>query len=169
MWVGASTQPSPESIGQSGAFQQYSFASIGSAEGAYVTSVSASFALLVASGLAIVGGAAFFYIRPLRHPAVIVASSLLLIGIAFNWPALALFGGQAAVMVIIVLIVARILQLPFLRRRGRRRAPRRSAGLSGAAGLQGSSRLRTEAALAVSPSTTANVGRSLPVGTSDLQ
>ena len=168
MWAGASMQPSLEAIGQAGAFRQYSFAALDLPPGVHVTTVGAGFAMLAASALALVGGIAFVFVRQLRHPSVVVAVSLFLIGLAFVWPAIALFGGQCAALVIIILVVARVLRIPFLRRK-RSGSLIRHGGQPSAAGGWNSSRIRTDAPLSVSPSTTANAGSALPLGTTDLK
>ena len=164
-WVGASSQPSPETISQSPAFRRYSFASIGLPERGTAICVSGSFSALIAIGLTLGCGGAFLHFRRLRHPGVVLAVGLALVGLAITWPAVALVAGQAIVLIIVVVLLWRLLQLPFRQLRRQRGRSRRVTTPASAIRVRPSTRIHTEPVLN-SPSTTANGGPALPMDTS---
>ena len=164
-WVGGSHQPSVESIGQVDSFRQYGFASVGG-DRASVFFVGGSLLVLAASAVAIAIGLLLLYVPYLRHPVVLVALSLLLLVLALSWPALALLSGQSIVLALMVILVCRLVQVPFVRRRRNRRT-RGPSPPSSVIRVRPSTRIRTDVALST-PSTTANAVPSMPIGTSEL-
>ncbi len=104
-WIGASRQdPVPT------ATNRYVFTSFGVPSELRVATFARSWILLIASGVTLIAGLLLIYLPSLRHPACLLTTGVLLLGLGLVRPELTVVLAQAAVLGIVLVVVARLLR-----------------------------------------------------------
>ncbi len=102
-WVGL-----PRSVGMypTTGLNCYLFSTLGPLESCEIATVGRTTIVFAASGIVLLAGLAFIYLRAARHPIVRLAAVVLLAGGAAKYPELTLLAAQASVIGLVLVLVA---------------------------------------------------------------
>ncbi|MGE0759555.1 MAG: hypothetical protein AB7O38_21230, partial [Pirellulaceae bacterium] len=104
-WVHATTQDEERG------FNTYVFSSVGEAPAKIVLTAVRPLAVLVLAGGIFLAGVIWLYWPPIRHPAVLLAVSCLLIGLGIAYPDPAIAAAQGLALGLVLVMIARLLMI----------------------------------------------------------
>ena len=159
-WVGASSRSSlPEGC------NLYLYSALGKVNGAELRTAGRSWIVLWASGAALVAGLLLIYVPASRHPATLLAATMVLLGVGAIAPEPTLLVAQAASLGLVLTLLAGLLERGVRRRRRRATIQEPSSPHV----ELGSSRLPRPPTAAGSPSSTQAMPAISPQATGDAE